>query len=58
MFTLGLEEVQFRKFYAVLPDVLRTTSQTNPVHFRVQLKLVGISMNLPESWGGEGFYDL
>jgi len=33
-------------------------SQTNPLHFRLQLKLVVISMKVSESWGREGSCDL
>lgn len=45
------------KLYAVFPGVLRTKSDKS-TNFRLQLKLVGISMNVSESSGGEGSCDL
>jgi hypothetical protein len=57
MFALGLEEVQFPNYMQCF-HVLRTTSHTGPIHVRLQLKLVGISMNVSEAWSGEDFCDL
>jgi len=53
MFTLDLEEVQFPNYMQCF-QMFYGPSQTNPLHFRLQLKLVGISMNVSESWRREG----
>lgn len=44
MFTLGLEEVQFPNYMQRFL-MFYGPNQTSPLHFRLQLKLVGISMN-------------
>jgi hypothetical protein len=57
MFTLGLEEAQFPNYIQCF-QMFYKPSQTDLLLFRLQLKLVGINVNVSESWGGEGSCDL